>query len=83
METENKNILTLFLRNLADLIESDNISKSQLQQVGEFYMSYSFKGQVKRDKYCKHTSSKSKKDLQKFIFLGWYVYNKILNNETL
>ena len=114
---EHKNTLTLFLRELADLVERDKINGSQLRCIGEFYMSYLFKEEVRRDNYgtngtsrtngtsltsltsltsrtsrtsrtngtrsCKHGSSHSKKEMQKFIFLGWYVYNKILNNESL
>ena len=92
---EHKNTLTLFLRELADLVEKDKINGSQLRCIGEFYMSYLFKEEVRRDngtsrasrtsrtRSCKHKSSHSKKEMQKFIFLGWYVYNKILNNESL
>ena len=97
---EHKNTLTLFLRELADLVEKDKINGSQLRCIGEFYISYLFKEEVRRDHgtsgtsrtngtsrkrsgNCNHMSSHSKKEMQKFIFLGWYVYNKILNNESL
>ena len=79
---ENKNILSFFLRNLAEMIDNDRITNSQMQRVGEFYMYYLFqesqrKGSRKRRiKHCE-------KDIKKFIFLGWYIYNKILKNETL
>lgn len=87
---QHKNTLIVFLRELAELVERDKISGSQLRCIGEFYMSYLFKEEVRRDNYgtsrtrsCKNRSSHSKKEMEKFIFLGWYVYNKILNNESL
>ncbi len=88
---QHKNALTLFLRQLADLVENDKMNGSQMRCIGEFYMSYLFKEELKRESgttrkrttNCNHMSSHSKKEMQKFIFLGWYVYNKILNNESL
>lgn len=108
---EHKNTLKVFLRNIADLIESDTISKEQLKTVGEFYMSYLFNEEVRMDnervnervndrvnervrrgknKRCNRNPNPNpssprnhRKELDKFMFLGWYVYNKILKNETL
>ena len=36
--------LTEFLRDVANLIESSNLSPNKLQKVGEFYMSYKMLG---------------------------------------
>jgi hypothetical protein len=96
MDTKQPNQLSVFLRGIADLIDSQTISQSELQLVGEFYMSYIFAEQVRQDnkknvssrkkKGCRHPDESIKnetKEFQKFLFLGWYIYNKILKDETL
>lgn len=65
-----KNVLSTFLRVLADSIDKNKLSKSNLQKISEFYMSYLFLNKVKKS---------SEKEFQKFLFLGWYVYKNLLN----
>ena len=60
-------LLTTFLRTLATDIENDKLTEQQLQQVGEFFMTFLF---LKDNK-------KSDKDFMKFITMGWYVYNNL------
>jgi hypothetical protein len=91
METQNKKIISLFLRNLAYMIDDDRLTQLQLRMVSEFYMMYLFKEEVEtghqnkscRRKNVKKIHSPSQKEFEKFVFLGWYIYNKILNNETV
>ena len=70
--------LIYFLRNLADLIEKKQLNSIQTQSVGEFYMSYQFKEET-----LKENNTINDIDLIKFLSLGWYVYKKLLKDETL
>ena len=74
MNSETKQNLILFFKNLADDIENDNLNEKQLQSSGEFYMSYSIQNEIDNDQNI----DMSEKDLIKFLFLGWYMYNIIL-----
>ena len=42
MDDSNNSQLILFLRTLADSIESNQIQPDKLQHVGEFFMNYQF-----------------------------------------
>lgn len=84
-----RQLLAPFLRYLADNIDTGKMTDEKLQLIGEFYMSYLFAEEVKKDNKIrrkqKHqaTEENELKELQKFVCLGWYIYNKILKNETL
>jgi hypothetical protein len=87
-QLKNTQLLSPFLRDLASNIDNGKISDELLQLVGEFYMSYLFAEQVRNDNKKKRRKRPTKrnsddKELQKFLCLGWYIYNKILKDETL
>jgi hypothetical protein len=71
MNSETKKNLSLFLKNLADDIENDKLNEKELKYTGEFYMSYLVQNQIDNDEDI----DVSDKDLVKFLFLGWYMYN--------
>jgi hypothetical protein len=77
--------LVPFLRDLADSIESRELSKDKLKSIGEFFMSYKFherrNGWNKKDEKDEFTEI----EVEKFITMGWYFYKIILaekNNYT-
>jgi len=83
-------MITSFLRNLANDIEEQSLSNLQLQRVGEFYMSYLFAEQVLDDRKKGERKSRKRRDnmhsnddFAKFISLGYYVYNHIVDGTTL
>lgn len=76
MNSETKQNLILFFKNLANDIENDNLNEKQLQSSGEFCMSYSIQNEIDNDQNI----DMSEKDLIKFLFLGWYMYNIILKD---
>ena len=82
--------LTEFLRYVANLIESSNLSQDKLQKVGEFYMSYKMLevgklGKVETGETGVGTVGNlnefSTEDITKFIVMGWYVYSLSKNTE--
>lgn len=84
-------LLTLFLRELANEIDDGRLNLKQLQHIGEFYMSFLFSEQVEKDnkRSSRRPSRKRQnagmenKDFMKFISLGYYVYNHILEEKPL
>ena len=64
-----------FLRDLANSIEKQELTPKQLQDIGEFFMSYQFQEQTQNG------ANFSKKELIKFLSLGWYVYNVLHEND--
>ena len=86
--------LTEFLRDVANLIESSNLSPNKLQKVGEFYMSYKMLGEgdelgeeldelgeVKVEK-VDNPLEFSSEEITKFITMGWYVYSLLKNKNS-
>ena len=78
--------LAPFLKNLAKSIEEGRLLPSQLQRVGEFFMSYQFHEQAIKDgdnTFESDTDNRnfSKSDLMKFIVMGWHVYSCILDGK--
>ena len=67
--------MVLFLRDLANSVESEKITPDQLKRIGEFYMSYQFCENTDKD----DDDNFSGQEFLKFLFLGWYVYRNILN----
>ena len=86
MSSETNERLIPFLRNLADSIENGDIMPKELQRIGEFFMSYQFQKQADIDNDDTDNNNENmftKKELLKFVSLGWYVYQILLKNETL
>jgi hypothetical protein len=76
-EVDNVVPLGSFLRELAKSIESNDLPEDQLKCVSEFYMSYKF--HEKRNGNSTNDEDEfPEKDVAKFITLGWYIYNFIL-----
>ena len=77
--------LILFLRNLADSIEQQQLLPRQIRSISEFFMSYQFQEQAIRDDDDSSPAPRefSHEELLKFIILGWYIYCCILNNNTV
>ena len=67
-----------FLRKLADNIENETILPEEMKRVGDFFIKYTCINNVQ-----KNNREFSKEDLMKFIFLGWYIYNCILDEEDI
>lgn len=70
-----------FLRELANDIESGNISDQQMKTIGEFFMRYHFEHRVLHVEQATHDFVSG--DIKKFITLGWYVYTQLLKDESL
>jgi hypothetical protein len=60
----NSDILILFLRNLANLVEQNKITRQQVQLLSDLCINYKFLNQS--DKY-------SENELMSFFSIGWYV----------
>lgn len=88
---ENDFKLAQFFRDLADNVESKNISPEQLRLSGEFFMSYKFH-QVRNGTTTDEDNEDNEDntvgegiedcdgtDIVKFITLGWYIYKFILD----
>lgn len=69
--------LAPFLRQLADSIESAQLTPEQMQQVGEFYMSY----KVHNEMTDISTEEMDAMDFTRFVTLGLYIYKFILNKD--
>lgn len=78
MNSETQKNLVLFFRNIADDIENNKLNENQLKSSGEFYMSYLFQKEVG---YEVKDIDLSDKDFIKFLILGWYMYNIILQDD--
>lgn len=59
-----------FLIDLSNDIHSKKLKESQMRSIGEFYMSYKM---LYND--TKNPDEFSKKNIEKYCFLGYYVYN--------
>lgn len=78
--------LVNFLKTLSHDIESNKLSPTRLQSVGDFYMEYQFQEQVDKDNQdsSDHNDSEcSPEEVIRFIILGWYIYRLILRKERL
>ena len=72
--------LIIFFRQLANNIELNRLSNEQLMKAGEIFIDYQYAD------YNAVFGSGSEKEIQKYLFTGWYVYlmlefNKIENKE--
>ena len=60
-----------FLDETSKLMKEKKLSENQTRIIGEFYMAFKFNENVD------NISDLSEKDVVKFLFLGWYIYNMI------
>lgn len=74
-----------FLRNLADSIERKQLLPKQLEQIGDFFMTYNFQQQVEdiendddNDEDNDISDAFDREEIMKFFSLGWYVYTHLL-----
>jgi hypothetical protein len=69
MTDNNTKHIVDFLQNLIISIQNKNINKTDMLEVINFYTSYK----------CKNINKCEDKDIQAYLFLGYYIYNHILN----
>ena len=70
--------LAPFLRHLATSVDNNELSSEQLQQIGEFFMSYKIRNQSEENSDSEITNPS---EFIKFLTLGMYMYRFVLNNE--
>ena len=79
-------LLSTFLRGLADTLDKKELASSQVQMIGEFFMSNQFRTQALKD------NDKSlevgdgdfeHEDIVRFFVLGWFVYCVLMKDGTL
>ena len=77
--------ITLFLRSLSDSIESKQLVPQQLERVNDFFMSYQFQEQAikDRDNSMPKVVLFKQQDLVQFLTMGWYIYQLLLQKNTL
>ena len=93
MNEENDKKIILFLRELADSIENNELLPKQLHSVGDFYMCYKFQEQAikdddnyeedNEDEGNDNSTEFSDEDLYKFLIMGWYIYCCIVRNKKV
>ncbi len=69
--------LAPFLRQLADSIENNELSSEQIQQIGEFFMSYKIRNQSEEN----NSEINNPSEFIKFLTLGMYIYRFVLNSD--
>lgn len=69
--------LAPFLRKLADSIDNNELSSDQVQQIGEFFMSYKISNQSEEN----NSEINDPFEFIKFLTLGMYIYKFVLNND--
>lgn len=70
--------LAPFLRQLADSIENNQLSSDQIQQIGEFFMSYKLRNQSEEN----NSEINNPSEFIKFLTLGMYIYRFVLNRDV-
>lgn len=91
MDNNTNTTLISFLRNLADSLETNQLSKKQNLRIGEFFMEYKFQEAAYKDEKQFEENEENeledlhfdKSELIKFLSLGWYIYCVILKDKTL
>jgi hypothetical protein len=61
-----KTTLSDFLRILANKIDRKELDNRTLRKITELYIEYLFR-----------INKTSKKDFQKYLFMGWYIYSNL------
>jgi hypothetical protein len=69
--SDNK-LLISFLRDLLQKIENGDISEENLRRVSEFFVSYKFEENKLENPF-------RDEDLDKYAYLGWYIYSQLQN----
>lgn len=81
---EQRHKLAIFLRDIADQLQTNTLSKPLVRHTSEFFMSYQFIEQAIKDNHTQEGVPKlSTKELVKFLFFGWYCYTILLSNKSL
>jgi hypothetical protein len=72
--------VVVFLRDLADKLESNSLSPEATAQISEFFMKFNFVKALFSDMEDtpESTDESPEQDVLKFMSLGWYVYNHLL-----
>ncbi len=74
-----------FLRDLANSLEANQLSSKQLENIGDFFMSYQFQEQARKDDdqsippIVQYTNA----ELVKFVSMGWYIYQLLRLEQSL
>jgi len=76
MDTKDQELI-LFLRDIANSIENNDINPDDKQRVGEFFMQYKFKNMINDI----NSTDIEEKDMIKFLVLGWYIYCVMLKDK--
>jgi hypothetical protein len=81
---EDKKLIT-FLKDLTGSLERKELSTLQKKRVGEFFMSYQFQECAVQDSDESLTDTQcfSQSEMMKFLSLGWYIYQVILQEGSL
>lgn len=64
--------LSSFLYNLSKSIEKDELNQKQLSDISSFFLKWNH-----YEEFENNIEEYDKKDMIKFMFLGWYIYNII------
>lgn len=82
---DNEAKLIPFLRDLANSVEKNQLNSDQLENIGDFFMSYQFQEQARKDndETIPQVMQYSNTDLVKFVAMGWYVYQVLRRNQQL
>jgi hypothetical protein len=81
---EHRKKLAIFLRDIADQLETDTLNKPLTRHTSEFFMSYQFIDQATRENQVQEAMPHvSTKELVKFLFFGWYCYKVLLADKKL
>ena len=68
--------LILFITDMKEKLQNDQMSENEIQMLGEFYMLCKFKNEFEMMK-----DEIEERDLIKFLVLGWYCYCIINTNK--
>ena len=74
-----------FLRDLANSLEANQLNSKQLENIGDFFMSYQFQEQARKDDdqsippIVQYTNA----ELVKFVSMGWYIYQLLRLEQSL
>lgn len=74
MDGDNVNNLESFFRELADSIQKNSLSEDDIEKARNFYCEFN---SVYSSNDCQ-----SYKDSLKYLTMGWWVYQHILNNPS-
>ena len=67
--------LLQFYKNIVEDLENKNVSPKYEHKLGEMMREYIY--------FQKYKNDLNNKEMQKYLFLGWYIYNCLNKNENL